>query len=53
VGLVGAELFRAKDWRRAIKASGGWIVGWVFSIVIQIVIGLIMIALFWWQARGG
>jgi uncharacterized protein YqgC (DUF456 family) len=53
VGLVAVELFRAKDWRQALKASGGWIAGWLLAAVVQIVVGLIMIAIFWWQAMGG
>ncbi len=53
VGLIAVELVRAKDWRQALKASGGWIAGWLFSTVVQLVIGAIMIALFWWQAKGG
>jgi len=53
VGLLAVELFRARDWRHALKASGGWIVGWLASTVVQIVVGLIMIAVFWWQAKGG
>jgi len=53
VGLVAVELFRAKDWRQALKASGGWIAGWLLSAVVQIITGVIMIAIFWWQAMGG
>ena len=53
VGLMAVELFRAKDWRQALKASGGWIAGWLLAAVVQIVVGLIMIAIFWWQAMGG
>ena len=52
VGLMAVELFRAKDWRQALKASGGWIAGWLLATVVQIVIGAIMIAIFWWQAMG-
>jgi len=51
-GLMAVELFRAKDWRQALKASGGWIAGWLLAAVVQIVIGAIMIAIFWWQAMG-
>ncbi len=53
VGLMAVELFRAKDWRQALKASGGWIAGWLLSAVVQIITGVIMIAIFWWQAMGG
>ena len=53
VGLMAVELLRAKDWRQALKASGGWIAGWLLSAVVQIITGVIMIAIFWWQAMGG
>lgn len=53
VGLIAVELFRAKDWRQALKASGGWIAGWLVSTFIEIAIGATMIAIFWWQAKGG
>ena len=53
LGLIAVELFRAEDWRQALKASGGWIVGWLASTVVQILVGLIMIGIFWWQAKGG
>lgn len=51
VGLVVVELFRAKDWRQALKASGGWVVGRLVSTAVQLVVGVIMIAIFWWQAK--
>jgi uncharacterized protein YqgC (DUF456 family) len=53
VGLMIVELLRAEDWRQALKASGGWVVGWLLSTGVQIVVGLIIIAIFWWQAKGG
>ena len=53
VGLMAVELLRAKDWRQALKASGGWIAGWLLAAVVQIITGVIMIAIFWWQAMGG
>lgn len=53
VGLMAVELLRAKDWRQALKASGGWIAGWLLATVVQIITGVIMIAIFWWQAMGG
>lgn len=53
VGLVAGELLRAKDWRQALKASGGWLVGNLLSAAIQMTLGAIMILIFWWQAKGG
>ncbi|OQY20441.1 MAG: hypothetical protein B6I34_08660 [Anaerolineaceae bacterium 4572_32.1] len=52
-GLIAGELIRAQDWRQAFKASGGWLIGNLLSTGVQLVIGLIMIAIFWWQAKGG
>ena len=53
VSLIAAELLRVKDWRLVLKAGTGWIAGSLLSTAAQIVIGIIMICIFWWQARGG
>jgi hypothetical protein len=52
-GLLAGELLRAKDWRQALRASGGWLVGNLLSTAIQMTIGALMILIFWWQAKGG
>lgn len=52
-GLIAVELFRAEDWRQALKSGGGWIAGHLLSTAVQFGIGVIMIAIFWWQAKGG
>lgn len=47
LGVLGVEAWRREgDWHEALKASGGWLVGWVLSIVVQLLIGLVMIAIF-------
>jgi len=53
VGLLGVELLRAGDWRQALKASGGLIIGWLLSTLLQLGVGAVLIVIFWWQARGG
>jgi len=50
LGVLGMEAWRREgDWREALKASGGWLIGWVLSIVVQLLLGLVMIAIFLWQ----
>jgi hypothetical protein len=51
LGVIVSEILRVGDWRKALKAGGGWLVGWLLSSVLQLAIGLIMVALFYWQAR--
>jgi uncharacterized protein len=53
LGVLLVELLRFGDWRRAIKAGGGWAVGWVLSTIIQFAIGIIMAAIFVWQVKQG
>ena len=47
------ETYRAGDWRKALKAGGGWAVGWILSVGIRLGIGLLMVALFVWQVVQG
>ncbi len=50
LGVLGMEAWRREgDWREAVKASGGWLAGWLLSVVVQLLIGLAMIALFLWR----
>ena len=43
------EILRQDDWRQALKAGTGWIVGWLLSTILQVAIGVIMVAIFAWQ----
>jgi uncharacterized protein YqgC (DUF456 family) len=55
VGLLGVlltEIVRVGDWRQALKAGSGWLVGWILSTVFQLGMGLIMMAIFVWQVLG-
>jgi len=50
LGVLGMEAWRREgDWREAVKASGGWLAGWLLSIVVQFLISLAMIAIFLWR----
>jgi uncharacterized protein YqgC (DUF456 family) len=51
--VLAAELIRLKDWRQALKAGGGWMVGWLLSTVVSAGLALTMIAIFVWQLLRG
>ena len=50
LGMLLVEVLRLKDWRKAIKSGGGWLFGWLLSTVLELAIGLVMIAIFVWRA---
>ncbi len=45
-GVVVVEFARHRDWRRVLRASGGYLVGWLLSTVVEVVVCLLMIGLF-------
>jgi uncharacterized protein YqgC (DUF456 family) len=47
------ETIRVRNWKRALKAGGGWLLGWVLSTVVQLGIGLTMVTVFAWQVLMG
>jgi uncharacterized protein YqgC (DUF456 family) len=51
LGVFLAEWYRRKDWREALKAGGGWLVGCTLSGLVQFSIAILMIVIFIWQAR--
>lgn len=53
LGVLLTEIIRLRDWRQALRAGSGWVVGWALSTVVQLVIGLIMVAIFVWQVVQG
>lgn len=53
LGVLLTELVRLGDWRQALKAGSGWLAGWVLSTVVQLGVGLIMLAIFIWQVVRG
>ena len=50
-GILLVEYRRRRDWKEAVRAGTGWLVGCLFSGFIQMVIGVGMILLFVWRAR--
>ena len=52
-GVVLAEWYRRKDWREAFKAGAGWFVGYTLSGGVQLLIAILMILIFTWQALRG
>ncbi len=53
LGVVLAEWYQRKDWREALKAGGGWLVGCTLSAGVQFLIAILMIFIFVWQALRG
>jgi uncharacterized protein len=53
LGVLAVEILRARDWRQALKAGGGWAVGWIIATILQVGIGLAMAAIFVWQVMRG
>jgi uncharacterized protein YqgC (DUF456 family) len=53
LGVLVTEIVRVGDWKQALKAGGGWAVGWALSTVLQLGIGLTMVAIFVWQLVQG
>jgi hypothetical protein len=50
IGSIGAialvEYLRHRDWRKVMRASGGFVVGWLLATVVEFGICLLMIGLF-------
>ncbi|MGH2544413.1 MAG: DUF456 domain-containing protein [Ardenticatenaceae bacterium] len=51
IGVVGTELLTSRDARRAMRAGGGWLIGWVLSLLLQGATAVIMLGIILWQAR--
>jgi len=49
-GIILAEWYKRKDWREAFKAGGGWLIGCTLSGGVQLLIAILMILIFVWQA---
>lgn len=49
LGILLGQYQKHKDWNLAIKASFGGIVGWGVATVVQIIGGIMMVAIFVWQ----
>jgi len=53
LGVLIGEMVRVRDWRQALKAGSGWAAGWLLSVLIQLGLGLVMVAIFVWQVWQG
>ncbi len=53
LGVLITEIIRVRDWKQALKAGSGWLIGWLLSTFFQLGVGLIMVALFVWQVVEG
>jgi uncharacterized protein YqgC (DUF456 family) len=53
LGVLLTEIVRVGDWRQALRAGSGWVVGWILSTLVQLGIGLVMVAIFAWQVVRG
>ncbi len=51
VVVLVVEYLRARDVRHAGRATAAYFVGWLLSNGIELVAGLLMIGVFWWQTR--
>jgi uncharacterized protein YqgC (DUF456 family) len=51
LGSIGAivlvEYSRHKDWNQVMRASGGYLAGYLASMVLQVLIVLLMMGIFW------
>lgn len=52
-GVILTEIVRLGNLKQALKAGAGWVVGWVLSTMVQLGIGLTMVAIFVWQLTQG
>lgn len=49
LGILLGQYRQLKDWNQAIKASFGGLVGWGVATAVEIVGGIMMVAIFVWQ----
>ena len=53
VGLIAAEWYQRRDWGQTMRVVGGWLIGYLLSVGVQLLIGVTMIAVFVWQVLAG
>jgi uncharacterized protein YqgC (DUF456 family) len=46
VGIAYVEYRKNKDWNRSLKAAGGYVAGWLGSLVIRFGIAVLMVIIF-------
>lgn len=47
--VVGVEWLRHRQAGKALRAGSGWLIGWFLSAVLELVIGIAMIAVMIWR----
>jgi len=45
-GVVAVEYLRHRDWQRVMRASRGYLAGWLLSAVVEVAVCVVMIVLF-------
>ncbi len=50
LGVLVSEYHSHKEWRIALKATLGMVVGFTLSVVVQLAIGVAMLVIFVWRA---
>ncbi len=50
LGMFLVEWFDKRNWRKALKASASYLVGSLTSKIVEIIISLVMLGIFVWQA---
>ena len=46
VGITYVEYRRNKDWKRSLKAAGGYVAGWLGSVMVRFGIAVVMVIIF-------
>lgn len=53
IGVTAVEYLRRKDWKQTARAGVGWLAGCLVSGAVKLLLGVVMILIFVWQALGG
>jgi uncharacterized protein YqgC (DUF456 family) len=48
-----SEWIERRDWKAALRAALGLVVGFTLSTVVQLVLGVVMLGIFVWQVLRG
>jgi len=51
-GILVVEYLSTRNWRQAFQASKGYMIGFLSSSILELILALLMIAIFAWQAFG-
>lgn len=53
LGVLVSEWIERRDWKAALRAALGLVVGFTLSTVVQLVLGVVMLGIFVWQVLRG